>query len=251
MLSLVQFLIAIFAIYSALTFQEGLKFLIPLSCLIVMFIIGRIDKRNSEKKTVRRIYLKKEIDKGLKKESTVIKEKDFFTIESLLWPKSELLLIDAVHSIFKDLGFRISTGINYQSVDRIIRIPNIQVIFGVHILMSEEELEGNHPKIVRALQFEGEKKGKEKTLIIASTHIHQPLLERSQLSHISKEMGNFLMRHNISLITTHHLYELWQKAKDGEIDIFGFFQKIYSEQGGILPLQKSGKPKAPLFELPA
>jgi len=67
--------------------------------------------------------------------------------------------------------------------------------------------------------------------IIASTHVRLPLSERSQLSHIPKELSHFLNRHNMSLITTHHLYELWQKAKGGEINIFGFFEKVYSHSG--------------------
>ena len=110
-----QLLLAVFAIYSALKFPEELKLFVPLGCLIVMFIVSRVEKRKSEKKTARKSFLQSEIDKVSKKDSTAIKEQDFFTIESLLWPKSELLLIDAVHSIFKDLGFKISAGVNYHS----------------------------------------------------------------------------------------------------------------------------------------
>ena len=250
MLGLIQLLFAVFAIYSALEFPEDLKLVIPLLCLIGMLVVGRVEKRKSENQTARKAFLQSEIDKVSKKESTAIKDQDFFIIESLLWPKSELLLIDTVHSIFKDLGFQVSTGIDYQSVDRIVRIPQTQTAFGLQILMSEGELEGNHPKISRALQFEKEKGKKEKSLIIASTHIHLPLSERTTVSHISKEVSSFLNRHHMSLITTHHLYELWQKAKGGEIDIFDFFGKIYSHSGETFPLQGATNSHSPLFDLP-
>jgi hypothetical protein len=250
MLSSLQLVLAVFAIFSALQFEEELKLVIPLGCLIAMFIVSRVEKRKSDTKTARKSFLQSEIDRVSKKESTAIKEQDFFAVESLLWPKSELLLIDTVHSIFKDLGLKISAGINYQFVDRIIKIPETQVAFGVQILMSEGEVEGNHPKIHRALLFEKEKREGEKSLIIASTHIHLPLSDRSQLSHISKELSHFLNRHNMSLITTHHLYELWQKAKGGEIDIFGFFKKVYSHSGETLPLKGTGTSHSPLFDLP-
>jgi hypothetical protein len=250
MLSLLQLALAVFAIFSALQFEAELKLIIPLGCLIAMFIVSRVEKGKSDKKTARKSFLQSEIDRVSKKESTAIKEQDFFAVESLLWPKSELLLIDTVHSIFKDLGFKISAGINYQSVDRIIKIPETQMAFGVQILMSEGEVEGNHPKIHRALLFEKEKREGEKSLVIASTHIHLPLSDRSQLSHISKELSHFLNRHNMSLITTHHLYELWQKAKGGEIDIFGFFKKVYSHSGETLPLKGTGNSHSPLFDLP-
>ena len=251
MLGLLQLLLAVFGIYSALQFSAELKLTIPLVCLLVMLLVNRFEKRTSEKKTERKNFLQSEIDKASKKDSTAIKEQDFFTIDSLLWPKSELLLIDAVHSIFKDLGFKISAGVNYQFVDRILKIPETHMAFGVQILMSEGEVEGNHFKINRALQFEKEKRENEKSLIIAGTHIHLPLSERSQMGHIPKELSHFLNRHNMSLITTHHLYELWQKAKGGEINIFGFFERVYSHSGDTFPLKGAGNSHSPLFDLPA
>jgi hypothetical protein len=237
MLTFFQLFLAVFAIYSALHYEEEVRLFVPLGCLILMLIVSRIDKRLSENKSARKSFLKTEIDKVWKKKSPTVIDQDFSTIESLVWPKSELLLIDAIHSIFKDLGFKVSTGINYHSVDRIIRIPNTEKALGLEIMMSEGEVEQTHPKLSRALQFEKEKKEDEKTLIIASTHIHLPLSERDRLHDVSRELADFLERHNISFITTHHLYELWQKAKGGEIDIFGLFASIYSHRGGVFPLE--------------
>ena len=148
-----------------------------------------------------------------------------------------MLLIDTVHSIFKDLGFKISTGINYHSVDRIVRIPDTDKVFGVEIMMSMGEVEQNHPKLSRALQFEKEKRENEKTLIIASTHTHLPLSERDKVSDVSKELIDFMLRHSMSFITAHHLYALWQKAKSVEIEIFGVFEEIYAHRGGVFPLE--------------
>jgi len=251
MLGLLQLLLAVFGIYSALQFSAELKLTIPLVCLLAMLLVNRFEKKSSEEKTERKNYLQSEIGKASKKDSTAIKEQDFFTIDSMLWPKSELLLIDAVHSIFKDLGFKVSAGVNYQFVDRIVKIPETHMAFGVQILMSEGEVEGNHFKINRALQFEKEKRENEKSLIIASTHIHLPLSERSQMGHIPKELSHFLSRHNMSLITTHHLYELWQKAKGGEINIFGFFERVYSHSGESFTFKGAGNSHSPLFDLPA
>jgi hypothetical protein len=250
MLGLLQLLLAVFAIYSALEFSEDLKLVVPLGCLIAMLVVSRIEKRKSEKETARKSFLLSEMDKVSKKESMAIKDQDYSTVESLLWPKSELLLIDTVHSIFKDLGFKISTGINYQSVDRIVKIPETQMAFGVQILMSEGEVEGNHPKINRALQFDKEKRENEKSLIIAATHTRLPLSEMGQVPHLSKELSHFLSRHNMSLITTHHLYQLWQKAKAGEIDILGFFEHVYSHSNGTSPLKGVSNSNSPSYNLP-
>jgi hypothetical protein len=103
MLSLFQLLLAVFAVYGALEYEDEIRLLLPLGCLILMFIVNRVDKGEFEKQIARKSFLKSEIEKVWKQESTTVKDEEFFTIESLLWPKSELLLVDAVHLIFKDL----------------------------------------------------------------------------------------------------------------------------------------------------
>jgi hypothetical protein len=250
LLGLLQLLLAVFAIYSALKFSEELKLLVPLGCLFAMWLVGRIEKRKSEEETARKSFLQSEIDKASKKGSGVINDQDFSIIEALLWPKSELLLIDTVHSVLKNLGFKVSTGVNYQSVDRIVKIPETHTAFGLQILMSEGEVEENHPKINRALQFEKEKKENEKSLIIAATHTRLPLSEMGQATHLSKELSRFLSRHNMSLITTHHLYELWQKAKGGEIDILSFFEHVFSHSNGASPSKGASNSPSPSYDLP-
>jgi hypothetical protein len=107
--------------------------------------------------------------------------------------------------------------------------------FGLEIMLSENEADRTHPKVLRAMQFEKEKKGKEKTLIIASTNSKVPLTERTPVTHISRELTDLLTRHGMSIMTTRQLYELWQRAKVGQIDVFDAFEKVYSHPGGLLP----------------
>ncbi len=249
MLAILQLLLAVFAIYSTLNFEEELKLSAPLGCLFVMLLISRIDKGMSDKESERKNYLKKEIDKILDKDATSVKEQDFFTIESLLWPKNEMLLVDAVHFIFKDLGFKITTGINYPSVDRIVKVPDTEKSFGIEVLMSGNETERRLPKVGRALQFERDKKNNEKTLIIASTHTRLSLSEREQMSDISTELEELLVDSSISFMTAYQLYQLWQKAKGGEIDIFKVFDEIYSHPGGVLSLKGMANSQSPSIDL--
>ena len=250
MLSILQLLLAVFAIYSALSFSGDQKLLIPLACLLLMLLVSRVDRAKTVKKAEQDNLLKPDINNAVRKELTNVKEEDLPTIESLLWPKNELLLIDAVHSIFKELGFKISTGVNYHSVDRVVKIPDTEKAFGVEILMSEKETAENHPKLRRALEFEKEKKRDEKTLIVVSTHIHLPLSERSQVKDISDDLVDFLIQHKINFMSTYQLYGLWQKAKEGKNDISGVFQKLYSQPGGIFQWKETGNVSPLSFDLP-
>ena len=230
---LLQLLLAVIGMYSVLNFTEDMRLYVPLGCLISMFIVGRLDKKRFENREARKTFLKSEMEKIFKKETAAIEEQDSFTINSLLSPKGELVLTDAVHSVFKDLGFSVAAGGKYNSVDRIVRIPNTQLSFGLEILMSEEEVDKNHPKIKRALQFKKEKKQNEKTLIIASTHVRQPISERERLNEISTELQEFLAGYQMSLITAYSLNQLWEKAKGKEVDIFEIFRRVYSHPGGM------------------
>lgn len=239
MFPLIQFFLAIAAIYGALFLMEEVRLFAPLTCLVLMLVVGRVDRRKFEKATARRNYLNSEVDKALDRKSTVVRHEDFFTVDSLLWPKSEPLLIDAVHFIFRDLGFTISAGGKYHSVDRIVRIPGSQKAFGVQILMTEGELEEHHLKLNHALEFERERLENEKTLIIASTHIHLPLAERDRVHHMSRRLNDFLVSHHISVLPGDRLYEFWHKAKEGEVDIFGIFDRIYAHSGGLLVFRKT------------
>jgi hypothetical protein len=250
MLALIELFLAFFAIYGALKFSDESKLLVPLACLVVMFIIGRIDRQSSEKQKAREGFLKARMEEILEKEEGSVKDKEFFIIDSLLWPKSEFMLIEAVHFVFKDLKFKVSTAVNYHSADRIVRIPETRAVFGVEILMSEQELDKYAPKIDRALEFEKEKKEGEKTLIIASTHIHLQLAERARVTHIPKDLADFLANQHISFLSAHHLYQLWQKTKEDHLDVFKIFQQIYSHPGGVFVPKKLEMSRPTPIDLP-
>jgi hypothetical protein len=250
MLALIELFLAFFAIYGALKFSDESKLLVTLACLVVMFVIGRIDRQLSEKRKGREEFLKARMEEILEKEEGSVKNKEFFVINSLLWPKSEFMLIEAVHFVFKDLKFKVSTGGDYHSVDRIVRIPGAQVVFGVEVLMSEKDVGEGNFKIDRAMEFEKEKKEGEKTLIIASTHIHLQLAERAQVTHISKDLADFLAHKHIIFLSAHHLYQLWQKVREDHLDAFKIFQQIYSHPGGVFVPTIVDMPRPVPIDLP-
>ena len=230
---LLQILLAVLAVYGAFHFKGDARLYVALACLITMFMIGRLDKERFEKKEARKKFLKSEMEKISRNDANVAKDQDLFIVNSLLWPKGELVLIDAVHFVLRDLGLRVSTGGKYSTVDRMASIPDSRMLFGVEMLLSDEHVEKNHPKIDRALQFEKEKRDHEKTLIIASTHIHHPLSERERLNEISIGLNEFLTGCQITLMTAYTLYQLWQKSKAGETDVHEVFKRLYTHRGGI------------------
>jgi len=236
---LFQLLLAVLAVYGAFNFKGDARLYTALACLISMFVMGRFDKERFEKREARKKFLKSEMEKISRNEANAAKDQDLFIVNSLLWPKGELVLMDAVHFILRDLGLRVSTGGKYGTVDRMVSIPDSKMLFGVEILLSDERVEKNHPKIDRALQFEKEKKENEKTLIIASTHIHHPLSERERLNEISIGLNEFLTGCQVTLMTAYTLYLLWQKSKAGETDVHEVFKSLYPPRGGIFSMTEA------------
>lgn len=236
MYSLLQLLLSVIAIYGIFNFNEELRLYVALGCLVSMLIVGRLDRERFEKKEARKNYLRSEMERIARKDTLGVKEDDLYNTNSLLWPKGELMLIDAVHYVLRDLGFKVAVADKNSLVDRILRIPNTPLCFGVQILMSDGEVEKDHPKIERALRYQEQATGKEKALIVASTHIRQPLSERENLTEISMELHEFLAGCQITLLTAHSLYQLWQESKAGKTDIVEVFQEVLSYPGGVFSL---------------
>jgi hypothetical protein len=67
-------------------------------------------------------------------------------------------------------------------------------------------------------------------------------------SYYSRACGS-VSRKQVSVITAHHLYQLWQKGKSGELDIFKVFQQIYAHPGGIF-FSRRWRTLFALFDLP-
>ena len=56
MLTVLQLLLAVLAIYSALEFPEPLKLYIPLGCLVSMLVVSRIDVKHLRRIKTGRLF---------------------------------------------------------------------------------------------------------------------------------------------------------------------------------------------------
>ncbi len=69
MFTILQLFLALFAIYSALQFPEGVKLYVPLGCLVAMLVVSRMDRYKTEKNKNRKTFLMTELEKMTKKDS--------------------------------------------------------------------------------------------------------------------------------------------------------------------------------------
>jgi len=231
MLLLFQLLLAVFGIYAALEYSQMAKLYVPLACLSAMFFVGKLE----------RMLTRNEGEKQLPEEEHLGSEEkrdEFDTVKYILWGKNELMLVDAVHSVLKDLGLQVTKTPKYSTIDRIIKVPGSRMTFGMQVIGSELEVKGDNSKFNQALQFEREKENAEKTLIIANAHHNISLTEREKLQDFSKEALMRMEPTRVVGLNTFTLYKIWALCKYKGKDVKDVLKLLFNHPGGLFRIEE-------------
>lgn len=229
-LLLFQLLLAIFGIYAALMYSDVAKLFVPLACLVAMFFVGKLERALKDR----------EGDQESSQETKPGTEKqveEFDTVKYILWGKNELMLVDAVHSVLKDLGLQVTKVSKYPTIDRIVTIPGSRMSFGMQIIGSEQEVRGDNSKFSQAIQFEHNKENGEKTIIIANTHHGVSLAERDKREHFSKDALMKMKPSRVVGLSTFTLYKVWALCKYKGMDVKEILKLVFNHPGGMFRLE--------------
>jgi hypothetical protein len=229
-LLLFQLLLATFGIYGALKYSDMAKLYIPLGCLLAMFFVGKLEgmlkgKEGGEEST------DKEHDESEGKKD------ELDTVKYILWGKNELMLVDAVHSVLRDLGLQVTKTPKYPSIDRIVKIPGSRMTFGMQVIGSEHEVKGDNSKFNQALQFEREKQNGEKTIIVANAHHNISLTDRDKRADFSKEALMRMEPTKVVSLNTFTLYKVWALCKYKGKDVKEILKLLFSHPGGLFRIE--------------
>ncbi len=230
-LLLFQLLLAVFGIYAALKYSDVAKLYVPLACLLAMFFVGKLERKLKEKKGEGKFSGKEHGESEEKRE-------EFDTVKYILWGKNELMLVDAVHSVLRDLGLQVTKTPKYPTIDRIVKIPGSHMTFGMQIIESEHEVRGDNSKFDHALQFEREKENGEKTVIIANSHHNISLTEREKLEDFSKEALIRMKPIKVVGLNTFTLYKVWALCKYKGKDVKDILKLLFNHPGGLFRIEE-------------
>ena len=230
-LLLFQLLLAVFGIYGALKYSGMAKLYVPLACLVFMFFVTKLEQRltTGEGK-----------EKSPEEESDGSEKKgdEFDTVKYILWGKNELMLVDAVHSVLRDLGLQVTKTPKYPAIDRIIKVPGSHMTFGMQVIGSDLEVNADNSKLNQALEFEREKQNGEKTIVIANTHHSISLAEREKLEDFSKEALMRMEPTRIVGLNTFTLYKIWALCKYKRKDIKQILKLLFNHPGGLFRIEE-------------
>ncbi|MDP2948154.1 MAG: hypothetical protein Q8P22_01275 [Chloroflexota bacterium] len=178
---------------------------------------------------------RKEIEEQL--ERAVERHKYFSTVEYILWGSGDQLE-EAVHLVLEDLGLEVHRTPKGSTIDRLVRLPQSDVAFGVEITGLNDAIKKKSNKITQALTFLQEREGSERPVIIANTFNDLPLEERAQKEHFTPEALALLKPSGIAALTTVTLYEIWKAVKYDGADIRSIAQDLYNHPGGEFPFPR-------------
>jgi hypothetical protein len=229
-LLLFQLLLAIFGIYAALEYSNMAKLFVPLACLVAMFLVGKLERILKDKEG------KQESSKETKR-GTENQGDEFDSVKYILWGKNELMLVDAVHSILRDLGLQVSKISKYPNIDRIVTIPGRRMTFGMQVIGSDQEVRGDNSKLNQALQFEQVKENGEKTVIIANAHHSVSLAERDKRGDFSKDALMKMKPTRVVGLSTFTLYKVWALCKYKGMDVREILKFVFNHPGGMFRIE--------------
>ena len=231
-LLLFQFLLISFAFYSLLKFSDLQKFLVPLVCLVAVLIVGKVEINLTE-----RSKLEKDQNDDVSRQSEV--ETTVQALDCLLKSKNVTFLIDAIQHLLRDLALVVSPSPNHPAINRLVKIPDMQVIFGIIIISDVAELDENWDKWKELDGFDLGKGGKRRLLIVGSNCIEDTGSRPQRYKKFSVNTQELLSSRQITAMTTLTLNTIYELCKKNKPDIKKVFHHIQHRSGGIFELKRS------------
>ena len=231
-LLLFQFLLIIFAFYSLLEFSDNQQFFVPLVCFVTAFIVGKVEISLTE-----RSKQEKDQNDDVNKQGEV--ETTVQALDCLLKSKNVMFLIDAIQHLLRDLDLVVSPSPNHPAINRLVKIPGMQVIFGLIVVGDVAELGENWNKWEELDGFDLGKGGKRRLLIVGSNCIVETGNRQKRYKKFSVNTQKLFSARQITAMTTLTLNTIYKLGKKSKPDIKKVFYHIQHRYGGIFELKSS------------
>ena len=230
-LLLFQLLLAVFAVYGVLKYTGNQRLIVPLTCLVAMFLVGKVETAVTESD-------KRKEDKKIKARKKLEKKEDFKPIDCLLKSKNVLLLTDAIHHLLNDLGLKVSRSPDQSVIDRLVRTEDDQVTFGLKILSDVGEISENWESWEEITDFDMGKGGKRRFLLIGSNTTSEEGDGKPKFSDFSAHTQSLLSSKNIVAMTTLTFYKIYLLCQKKSVKPKAVLDLIQRHPGGVFRLEQ-------------
>jgi hypothetical protein len=230
-LLLFELFLAAFAFYAVWHYPGTVRLLIPLACLVSIFAVARIDSRLSDRRRG-----------GEQGQAVYTEQRDpqkgaLSPLDCVLKSKNVHLLGEAIHYLMQDLGLAVSLSRDYPDIDRVIRIPNTDVSFGLKILSDVEELDDAWEHWEELAHFDLGKGGKRRLIIIGSNCAAEAGDREKHYKDFSAPTQQLLSAKRVVAMTTLTLGKIYNFCKKKNIDPRKLLHLIQNHPGGVFQLE--------------
>jgi hypothetical protein len=231
-LLLFQLLLAVFSIYSVLKYSGNQRMIIPLTCLVAMFLVGKVETAVTEKE-------KRKKAERAKARSGIEGKTSFKPVDCLLKSKNVLLLTDAIHHLLNELGLKVSRSPDQSFIDRLIRAEDDdQVTFGLKILGDVGELSETWASWEEVTDFDLGKGGNRRLLLIGSNTTDEEVGGKPKFSDFSANIQSLLSSKNIVAMTTLTFYKIYLLCQKKSVKPKAILDLIHRHPGGVFRLEQ-------------
>ena len=230
-LLLFQLLLAIFAFYSVLKYSGNQRLLVPLFCLFGMILVGKLETlltEGDEKKEYKITHAAKKNDDEI----------PFNPADTLIKSKNVLLLIDAMHYLFKDLGLSVSRSPEQHNIDRVLRAPDDRMTFSLKVLGDVAELTENWDSWDELTALDQGEGGKNRLLLIGSNTLQEGGEVKPKFVDFSANSQKLLSAKSIVAMTTLTLYKIYLLCTTKSVDPSVILDLIHRHPGGVFRLEQ-------------
>ena len=231
-LLLFQLLLAVFSIYSVLKYSGNQRMIIPLICLVAMFLVGKVETAVTESE-------KRKKDEKAKRRKGSEEKTKFKPVDCLLKSKNVLLLTDAIHYLLNDLGLKVSRSPDQSFIDRLIRTDDDdQVTFGLKVLGDLGELSENWESWEEVTDFDMGKGGNRRLLLVGSNTTDEEVDGKPRFSDFPANIQSLLSSKNIVAMTTLTFYKIYLLCQKKSVKPGAILDLIHRHPGGVFRLEQ-------------
>jgi hypothetical protein len=231
-LLLFQLLLAVFSIYSVLKYSGNQRMIIPLTCLVAMFLVGKVETAVTESE-------KRKKDERAKKRKGTEEKTKFKPVDCLLKSKNVLLLTDAIHYLLSDLGLKVSRSPDQSFIDRLIRTDDdSQITFGLKVLGDVGELRENWESWEEVTDFDMGKGSNRRLVLIGSNSNQEEDDGKPKFSDFPANIQSLLSSKNIVAMTTLTFYKIYLLCQKKNVKPGAILDLIHRHPGGVFRLEQ-------------
>jgi hypothetical protein len=228
-LQLFQSLLAIFALYGLLRPGDNQQLWVSLACLMGILVVGKAQDRFAEPTNQEQ----PQRNEGDKDDTQAARQ----ALEWLLKSKNVQLITDAIQHLLKDLGLVVSPSPDHTGIDRIVRMPGTEVIFGLKILGDVTKLDENWKGWEELASFDQGQGGKQRLLIIGSSLKEISGDGKQRHKNFPLKSQRLLSSKHVVAMTTLTLGKIYMSCIKKKLDLKTVFHPIENHPGGVFRLE--------------